>query len=88
MEVIIMKKALDKIFEHKSLLLFAGGAITALAAKKIIESEKAKNFAVKTTAKALQFQDEANEALLNIKEDAEDIKNEAAEAKKKNVQNK
>ncbi|MDR2873787.1 MAG: DUF6110 family protein [Methanobrevibacter sp.] len=83
-----MKKVLNKAFEHKGLLLFAAGAITALAAKKIISSEKAKNFAVKTTAKALQFQDEANEALLNIKEDAEDIKNDGVSAKKNDIQNK
>jgi hypothetical protein len=87
MELIIMKKVLNKAFEHKNLLLFATGAITALAAKKIISSEKAKNLAVKTTAKALQFQDEANETLLNIKEDAEDIKNDAVSAKKKDIQN-
>lgn len=83
-----MKKTLDGIIEHKSLLFFVGGAITALAAKKIIESDAAKNFVVKTAAKVMQFQDEANETLLNIKEDAEDIKNDAANTKKKTIQNK
>ncbi|MDR2830380.1 MAG: DUF6110 family protein [Methanobrevibacter sp.] len=83
-----MKKALDGIIEHKNLLLFIGGAITALAAKKVIESDVAKNFAVKTVAKAMQFQDEANETLLNIKEDAEDIKNDATNIKKRTIINK
>ncbi|MDR3223486.1 MAG: hypothetical protein LBT66_07155 [Methanobrevibacter sp.] len=83
-----MKKTLNQIIEHKNLLFFVGGAVTALAAKKIIESDKVKNFAVKTAAKVMQFQDEANETLLNIKEDAEDIKNDAIDAKKKTIQNK
>ncbi|MDR3290576.1 MAG: hypothetical protein LBT10_00345 [Methanobrevibacter sp.] len=83
-----MKKAFDQIMEHKNLLFFVGGAITALAAKKIMESDKTKNFVVKTAAKVMQFQDEANETLLNIKEDAEDIKNDAVDTKKKTTQNK
>ncbi|GAA5819701.1 MAG: conserved hypothetical protein [Methanobrevibacter sp. CfCl-M3] len=83
-----MKESLDKIIEHKNLLFFVGGAITAIVAKKIIESDTAKNFAVKTAAKVMQFQDEANETLLNIKEDAEDIKNDAINTKKKTIQNK
>jgi hypothetical protein len=83
-----MKKNLDKIFEYKNLLLFAGGAVTAIAAKKIIESDTAKKFCVKTAAKVMQLQDEAEEAFLNIKEDAEDIRHDAEKERKKQIQNK
>ncbi|KZX16451.1 hypothetical protein MBCUT_08370 [Methanobrevibacter cuticularis] len=82
-----MKKNLDKIIEHKSLLIFAGGAITAIAAKKILESDAARKFCTKTAAKVMQLQDEAEETFLNIKEDAEDIRHDAQNEKKKEIQN-
>ncbi|MDR1722199.1 MAG: DUF6110 family protein [Methanobrevibacter sp.] len=82
-----LKENLDRIMEHKGLLLFAGGAITAIVAKKVIESDTAKKLAVKTVAKVMQVQDEAKEALLNIKEDAEDIRHDAIEENKETVQN-
>lgn len=78
----IMKRNLDRIIENKELLFFAGGAIAAIAGKKILESKKTRECAVNSAAKLMQFQDEAEETFLNIKEDAEDIKHDA-EAKNK-----
>ncbi|WP_155930655.1 hypothetical protein [Methanobrevibacter arboriphilus] len=42
-----MKENLNKVIKHKKLLLFAGGAITAIAAKKILESDETKNFVLR-----------------------------------------
>lgn len=81
--VSIMKKNLEKAKEHKNLLLFAGGAIAAIAGKKILESQATKDFCVKTVAKVMELQDEAEETFQNVKDNATDICHDAKEENKK-----
>ena len=72
-----MKENLNKVIKHKKLLLFAGGAITAIAAKKILESDETKKFCVKTLAKVMELQDQAEETFQDVKDNAEDVRHEA-----------
>jgi uncharacterized protein DUF6110 len=82
-----MKENLNKIIKHKNLLLFAGGAASAIAAKKILKSETTKKFCVKTIAKVMEFQDQAEEAFQDVKDNAEDIRYEAKEKSKNEIYN-
>ncbi len=87
MEMKYMKEHLDKIVEHKSLLLFAGGAVSAYVAKKIIESDAAKDFCVNTAAEVMKIQDQAEEVFQDVKDGAEDIRYEAQEKNKDEIYN-
>ena len=58
---------------------FIAGAVCAYAAKKICETEAAREFAVNLTAGALDLKDSVEESIENIREDAEDIHAEAQE---------
>lgn len=80
-----MKENFNKIMEHKGLLLFAGGAITALATKKVLESDATKKFCIKTATKIMEFQDQAEEVFHDVKDIAEDIRHEAKEKTKENA---
>lgn len=62
-----MKTNLDRIVEHKSLLIFAGGAVAAIVGKQILESEATKKFCINTAVKIMQMKDEAEEILQNVK---------------------
>ncbi|RBQ23379.1 hypothetical protein ALNOE001_09510 [Candidatus Methanobinarius endosymbioticus] len=68
------EKKLDKVVKHKSLLLFAGGAILAIAAKKIFGSDSTKKFCVKTAAKIIELRDQAEKAFQDVKDNVEDIR--------------
>lgn len=60
-------------FKSKHFLWFAAGAASVLAGKSIIKSESARKACVKTMAKAIKLQNDAQEAFQNMKEDAEDL---------------
>ena len=80
-----MKRTLDKIMEHKNLLLFAGGAAAAIVGREILKSKTTKELCVKTAAKIMKMQDEAEEAFQNVKEDAEDIRHDAKKKTKREI---
>ncbi|MDR3062914.1 MAG: DUF6110 family protein [Methanobrevibacter sp.] len=80
-----MKRNLDEVMKHKNLLLFAGGAISALAAKKILESDETKKFCIKAVAKVMELQDQAEEVFQDVKDNAEDIRHEAKVETKKEI---
>lgn len=63
----------------KEVKYFVGGMVAAYAIKKFSETETAHNIAVNTTAGLLDLKDGLEESIENIKEDAEDIHNEAQE---------
>lgn len=80
-----MKKNLEKVMKQKELLLFAGGAVSAIAVKKIIESDAAKKFCTNTVAKVMEIQNNAEEAFQNMKDDAEEIRTESKEKTKEEI---
>lgn len=70
---------------QKHVKYFIGGLITAYAIKKISETEFAHNLAVNTTAEYFNIKDSIEESLENIKEDANDIHEEAMQQRKLEV---
>ncbi len=71
-----------EFLRRKEVKYFIGGAIAACAAKKIAETETVHKLAVNTTAALLGTKDSIEETIENIKEDAEDIHQEAKEKTK------
>lgn len=67
-----MKNCLDCI-KNEKFLWFVSGAAALILGKKVLKSESARKACVKTMAKAMKLQSEAQEAFQNMKEDAEDI---------------
>ncbi|MGX7107522.1 DUF6110 family protein [Hutsoniella sourekii] len=57
----------------KSLGLFAGGALTASVASKLLASKDAKKLYANVIAKGLHVADEVNATVSNIKQGAEDV---------------
>ncbi|WP_409199981.1 hypothetical protein [Methanobrevibacter sp. DSM 116169] len=80
-----MKDTIEKLYDHKEALLFCGGIAAAIIGKKVLESEKVKNTAVDTMAKAMVIQKDAEESFQNMKDSAEDICHEAEEKNKKEI---
>lgn len=76
---------LDKIFEHKHALLFAGGIATAVIGKKILTSQKTKDCAAKSMAQVLTYKSEIEESIQDIKDNAEDIHEDAKNRQKETV---
>lgn len=76
---------LDKIIEHKHALIFVGGIATAIAGKKILKSQTTKDCAVKSMAKVLTCKSEIEESIQDIKDNAEDIHEDAKNAKKEKI---
>ena len=66
-----------KFLKNAKVLSFIGGAAAVVCGKRILESPKTHNVCVKGVAKGMQLYKEAKAATLNIKEEAEDICNEA-----------
>ncbi|MCD7781262.1 MAG: DUF6110 family protein [Methanosphaera sp.] len=58
---------------------FVGGMVTAYVIKKVAETDAAHKAAVSLTAGALNIKDNIESGIENIKEDAEDIHEEAKE---------
>ncbi|MGM9936611.1 MAG: DUF1490 domain-containing protein [Candidatus Ornithomonoglobus sp.] len=54
-------------------ICFAAGAAAALIGKTILKSEKTRELCVSGLAKGMRFKEDAQEALRNMKEDAEDL---------------
>lgn len=79
------EEILDRIYEHKHALIFVGGIAAAYAGKKILESQKTKDFAAKSMAKALTCKSELEESIQDIRDNAEDIHAEAKSAQKESV---
>lgn len=80
-----MVKKLNQLYEHKNILLFAGGIAAAIIGKKLLESKTVKEGAINTMASLMTVQKEAEETFQNIKEDAEDICHDAEEKNKKEI---
>lgn len=59
--------------KDEKVICFAAGVAVAIIGKKILKSEKTRNFCVTGLAKGMQLKEEAKETLKNMKEDAEDI---------------
>ena len=73
----------DKCMEHKHALLFAAGIATAVVGKKVLESKTVKDAATKGMAQVMTVKRDAEECFQDIKENAEDIVEDAnAETKK------
>ena len=66
-----MKKVLD-FFKNEKVAYFIGGAAIVLG-KKFIQSDSTRKAAVKTMAKAMKLQSDAQEVFSNMKEDAQDL---------------
>lgn len=77
------RKVLDKCVEHKHALIFAAGIATAIAGKKILESQTFKDTATKGMASVMSVRKDAEECFQDMKENAEDMVVDAnAEVKK------
>ncbi len=68
-----MKDSLYELYEHKKLLIFAGGIATAIIGNQIIKSEKVKKSCTQAMAKMFEAKKDAEEYFQNMKDDAEDI---------------
>ncbi|MDO5851011.1 MAG: hypothetical protein Q4Q23_00815 [Methanobacteriaceae archaeon] len=77
------EKHINKLLESENTKYFIGGIIAAYAIKKISESEYTRQLAVDITSKALDFQSSTQETIQSIKEDAEDIHEDAKSKSKK-----
>ena len=73
----------DKCVEHKHALLFAAGIATAIVGKKVLESKTVKDAATKGMADVMSIRKDAEECFEDMKQNAEDIVEDAnAETKK------
>ena len=79
------KKVLDKCVEHKHALIFAAGIATAIAGKKILESQTFKDTATRGMASVLSVRKDAEECFQDMKENAEDIVEDAHIKDKKEI---
>lgn len=60
------------VTEHKTALIFAGGIATAIIGKKIIESQAFKDTTSKAMASVMSAKQNAENAMAEIKADAEE----------------
>ena len=79
------KKVLDKCVEHKYALIFAAGIATAIAGKKILESQTFKDTATRGMASVMSVRKDAEECFQDMKENAEDIVEDAHKQDKKEI---
>ena len=63
--------------KNEKVLCFIGGAAAVICGKKLLESQKAHDICVSGVAKGMQLYKDAKAAAVNIKEEAEDICEEA-----------
>lgn len=61
--------------------IFLGGAVASLVAAKVVKSKTMRKITVKAVAKGMQLAECAEHSLASIKEEAEDIYQEAKQAK-------
>lgn len=62
-----------KCFKNEKLLCFLGGAAAATLGVKALKSNKTREVCVKSLAKGMKLQKDAQETFQNMKEDAADI---------------
>lgn len=67
-----MRRCWECIKDQK-VLCFIAGAAAVIFGKQLLKSDCARKACVGTMAKAMKFQNDAQEAFQNMKEDAEDI---------------
>ena len=79
------KKFFDKCMEHKHALIFAAGIATANVGKKVLESKTVKNAATKGMAQVMSAKKDAEECFQDMKENAEDIVEDAHRQDKKEI---
>ena len=80
-----MSKNFHELYEHKELLMFAMGVGSAIVGKKILESDSVKKHCTKMMANVLQFKKDSEECFQNMKDDAEDIVEDASQREKKEI---
>ncbi|MDO5849472.1 MAG: hypothetical protein Q4P18_08045 [Methanobrevibacter sp.] len=80
-----MKEHLHELYEHKELLIFAGGIATAIIGKQLLKSETVKKTGTRAMAKVLETKKEAEERFQNMKDDAEDMVEDAERLKKEEI---
>ncbi len=66
-------------YKNKKLWSFAGGIATALIGAKIVKAPKTRQACVKGIAAGMTFKKNAEASIQNLKEDAQDICNDARE---------
>lgn len=64
---------LKKILENTKVLCFIGGAAAAVIGGKILKCPKTRELCVKGLAEGMKMKHDAQTAMQNIKEDAQDI---------------
>lgn len=80
-------KILDCL-KNEKFLCFAGGVLAATCGVKAAKSEKTRKACVSGLAKCIKLRDDAQEALKNMKEEAEDICYDAKQAAKADAEDK
>jgi hypothetical protein len=63
----------SKILKDYRVICFVGGVVTALVGSKILKSDKTRQACVKSIAKGMKIKHDAQVALQNMKEEAQDI---------------
>lgn len=76
---------MKNLFGKESKIIFVVGAVVGVAAVKFLKSKSAHNLAVKGLAKGIVMKDNILEEVNSIKEEAEDICEEAKVLAKKEV---
>jgi len=71
--------------EHKHALIFAAGIATAIVGKKILESKVVKDAATQGMATVMSAKKDAEECFQDMKENAEDIVDDAHAEDKKEI---
>ena len=69
----VHRKVLDYANQHKTALIFAGGIATAIIGKKILETGIVKDATTKAMAGVISAKQDAENAVADMKADAEDI---------------
>ena len=75
---------LKTITDNEKKIIFAAGAAVAIAVTKVFKAKRTRDLTVKTLARGIIMKDNLMEEVANIREEADDICNEARmEAKAK-----
>jgi len=69
----VFKKILDHAIEHKAALIFAGGVVTAIVGRKVLESGVVKETATNAMAGVISAKQDAEKAIEDMKKEAEEI---------------
>lgn len=69
----VHRKIIPYAKEHKTALIFAAGVATAIIGKKIIESQAVKDATTKAVAGVMSAKQDAENAVAEMKADAEKI---------------